>query len=150
ANTDEVSSGVEFVSERGQQHPAGWPSDFVPIEHLGIKRSVERADGLDEPGPGLRWVRVGSLDDFPRDGGRAIKHGDAEIAVVRFESGGEWYACQNTCPHRREAVLSRGILGDQQGIPKVACPLHKTLFSLESGECLSGESYRVEVFPVRI
>ncbi|MGZ3316758.1 MAG: nitrite reductase (NAD(P)H) small subunit, partial [Isosphaeraceae bacterium] len=40
--------------------------------------------------------------------------------------------------------------GDQQGVPKVACPLHKKTFSLESGACLSGDSYRVEVFPVRV
>ena len=99
---------------------------------------------------GPQWVHVGSVSDFPLDGGRAIKHGAAEIAVYRFDSRGEWYACQNTCPHKREAVLSRGILGDQQGVPKVACPLHKKTFSLESGACLSGESYRVEVFPVRV
>ena len=59
-------------------------------------------------------------------------------------------ACQNTCPHKREAVLSRGILGDQQDVPKVACPMHKKTFSLESGACLSGEDYRVRVFPVRV
>ncbi len=141
---------MEFVSERGQTHPAGWPSDFVPIEQIGIRRSVERVDGPHEPGPAPRWVRVGSVSDFPRDGGRAIKHGDAEIAVFRFDSRGEWYASQNTCPHKREAILSRGILGDQQGVPKVACPMHKKTFSLETGECLTGESYKVEVFPVRI
>ena len=88
------------------------------------------------------------MSDFPLDGGRAIRHGEAEVAVFRFDSRDEWYACQNTCPHKREAVLSRGILGDQQGIPKVACPLHKKTFSLESGACLSGEPYRVEVFRV--
>ncbi len=151
ANTDEVvSSGVEFVAERGQKHPAGWPSDFVPIEQIALRRSGDRAEGQHEPASGPRWVRVGSVSDFPRDGGRAIKHGDAEIAVFRFDSRGEWYASQNTCPHKREAVLSRGILGDQQGVPKVACPMHKKTFSLESGECLSGESLRVEVFPVRV
>ena len=73
-----------------------------------------------------------------------------EIAVFRFDSRGEWYASQNTCPHKHEAILSRGILGDQQGVPKVACPMHKKTFSLESGECLSGEPYRVEVFPVKV
>ncbi|HLW68579.1 MAG TPA: nitrite reductase small subunit NirD, partial [Gemmataceae bacterium] len=54
------------------------------------------------------------------------------------------------CPHRREFVLSRGIVGDHKGTPKVACPLHKKTYSLESGQCLSGESYSVQVFPVRI
>ena len=45
----------------------------------------------------------------------------------------QWYACQNLCPHKQEMVLARGIIGDQQGVPKVACPLHKKTFSLESG-----------------
>ena len=92
----------------------------------------------------------GRSSDFPVDGGRAIKHGDGGDRRLPLRSRGEWYACQNMCPHKREAVLSRGILGDQQGVPKVACPLHKKTFSLESGECLSGEAYRVEVFPVRV
>ncbi|WP_406698032.1 nitrite reductase large subunit NirB [Singulisphaera sp. Ch08] len=148
ANTDEAVSGIEFVSERGQQRPADWPSDFVPIDQLGGRQPIEPMTPTDEPG--LRWVHVGSVSDFPVDGGRTIKHGAAEVAVFRFDSQGTWYACQNTCPHKREAVLSRGILGDQQGVPKVACPLHKKTFSLESGACLSGESYRVEVFQVRV
>jgi hypothetical protein len=47
-------------------------------------------------------------------------------------------------------VLSRGILGDVQGEPKVACPLHKKTFSLKSGECLTGESYSIDTYPVKI
>jgi nitrite reductase (NADH) large subunit len=54
------------------------------------------------------------------------------------------------CPHKKEMVLSRGIIGDQAGIPKVACPLHKKTFSLDSGACLSGENYQVRVFPVKV
>jgi len=145
ANTDEVTPGIEFVSERGQKRPADWPTDFVPIDSLEPPQPLKQQNGL-----GPRWVHVGSVSDFPKGGGRAIKHGTAEIAVFRFESRGEWYACQNMCPHRRESVLSRGILGDQQGVAKVACPQHKKTFSLESGACLSGEAYRIEVFPVKV
>ncbi len=108
-------------------------------------------DGEEEPRESLtEWVHVGVVSDFPIDGGRAIKYGATQIAVFRFESRNEWYATENTCPHKREAVLSRGIIGDQQGEPKVACPLHKKTFSLQSGKCLSGENYRVQVFPVRV
>ncbi len=148
ANTAETVEGVEWVSERGQKRPADWPSDFVPLDQLGRGPKVARK--LDQPPAARRWVRVGSVDDFPPDGGRAIKHGETEIAVFRFDSRGKWYACQNTCPHKREAVLARGLIGDQQGVPKVACPLHKKAFSLESGECLGGEAYHVAVFPVRV
>ena len=32
----------------------------------------------------------------------------------------------------------------------MACPVHKKAFSLESGKCLSGEDYAVQVFPVKV
>ncbi len=44
----------------------------------------------------------------------------------------------------------RGIIGDSQGLPKVACPLHKKTFSLESGECTSGDSFQIKVYPVKV
>ncbi len=141
ANTDDPGPGVEFVTERGQRRPIDWPADFVPIDRLAPRPTAE---------PGLRWVHAGAVSDFPAEGGRAIEHGGTQVAVFRFDSRGEWYACQNTCPHKREAVLSRGLIGDQNGVPKVACPLHKKTFSLETGECLSGDPHRVDVFPVRI
>ncbi len=148
ANTDETEPGIEFVTERGQQRPADWPRDFVPLGQLA---------GFDEQPPTeprrerqTRWVKVGKVADFPVDGGRAVKYGNTQIAVFRLASRDAWYACQNLCPHKQEMVLSRGIIGDQGGVPKVACPLHKKTFSLESGTCLSGESYQVEVFPVKV
>ncbi|MFI5455987.1 MAG: nitrite reductase large subunit NirB [Isosphaerales bacterium] len=148
ANTDLAEPGVEFVTERGQQRPADWPTDFVPLDRLTRPR-VASPDVTTGAAP-TRWVRVGLVSDFPVDGGRAVKYGRSQIAVFRFASRGTWYACEDLCPHKREMVLARGILGDQQGTPKVACPLHKKTFSLESGQCLSGEDYRVRVFPVRI
>ena len=42
ANTDETEPGVEFVSERGQQRPADWPSDFVPLDRLASGRRPHR------------------------------------------------------------------------------------------------------------
>jgi nitrite reductase (NADH) large subunit len=54
------------------------------------------------------------------------------------------------CPHKKAFVLSRGILGDTNGVPKIACPLHKKTFSLDSGACLSDEDYAVQVFPVKV
>lgn len=101
-------------------------------------------------GPRLEWVRVGTRADFPRDGGAAVNYGGAQIAVFHFASRGEWYACQNACPHQNAPLLSRGILGESGGEPKVACPLHKKTFSLAGGACLSGEDYQLRVFPVKV
>ena len=87
---------------------------------------------------------------FPPDGGAAVKYGKTQIAVFNFTSRREWYATQNMCPHKQAFVLSRGIVGDTQGTTKVVCPLHKKNFSLQTGECISGEDYSIETFPVRI
>ncbi len=148
ANTDLAEPGIEFVTERGQQRPADWPRDFVPLEQLAPPRPAP-PHAMNET-VNARWVPVGRVCDFPSDGGRAVKCGRSQIAVFRFASRGQWYACQNLCPHKQEMVLSRGIIGDSQGLPKVACPLHKKTFSLESGECTSGDSYQIKVYPVKV
>ncbi len=144
ANTDETESCIEIVTERGQQRPASWPSEFVSLQQFcALSENAAAA-------PSTSWVRVGRVTDFPQDGGAAIKYGRVQIAVFNFTSRGEWYACQNMCPHKKAFVLARGIVGDAAGIPKVACPLHKKTFSLESGESLQQEAYRIRTFPVRV
>jgi nitrite reductase (NADH) large subunit len=156
ANADETESCVEFVTERGQQRPAGWRSDFVSLDQLKSPRGKVNGYGHAHeheharPADQTEWVMVGKVSDFPVDGGGCIKYGQTQIAVFRFDSRGEWYACQNMCPHKKELVLSRGLIGDQNGVPKVACPLHKKTFSLKSGTCLSGEDYHIQVFPVKV
>jgi NAD(P)H-dependent nitrite reductase small subunit len=50
----------------------------------------------------------------------------------------------------KDMVLARGLIGDQQGVPKVACPLHKKNFSLTDGKCLSDDEYKILTFPVRV
>jgi nitrite reductase (NADH) large subunit len=96
------------------------------------------------------WVPVVDAKAVPRDGGVAVKYGNVQLAVFNFASRGEWYATQNMCPHKRDMVLSRGLIGDSAGKPKLACPHHKKTFSLESGECTSGEGYQIATFPVQI
>ncbi|MEX2187779.1 MAG: nitrite reductase large subunit NirB [Pirellulales bacterium] len=167
-NSDETETGIEIVTERGQNRPADWPKDGVRLEDIKLPdgarlgaslangngrrakvRSGGRNDGRGQY-TGPTWVRVGDEVDFPKDGGATIKYGDVQIAVYNFTSRGQWYASQNMCPHKNAFVLSRGILGTQGESPKVACPLHKKTFSLDSGQCLSGEDLGVKVFPVRV
>jgi nitrite reductase (NADH) small subunit len=47
-------------------------------------------------------------------------------------------------------ALSRGMIGSQGSEPKVACPFHKKTFSLETGQCLSGEDYKIQTYPVKV
>lgn len=151
-NTDDTEPTIEIVSERDQCRPGHWPSELVSLQQfqsLEVRREQiedECADSMNE----TRWIPVGLADDFPRDGGATIKYGRTQIAVFHFASRGKWYATQNMCPHRKAFVLARGIVGDRQGIPRIACPLHKKTFSLETGESLQDEPYRVRTFPVRV
>jgi nitrite reductase (NADH) large subunit len=150
-NTEDTESCIEIVHERGQSRPADWPSEFVSLEQFRMMDGRSWADHeRDESSPGRSWVVVGHVGDFPRDGGATIKHGRSQIAVFNLASRGQWYATQNMCPHKKAFVLSRGILGDAAGEPKVACPLHKKTFSLDSGKSLQGEEYRIQTFPVRV
>lgn len=96
------------------------------------------------------WFKAAKVEDFPKDGGACIKYKNKQIAVFNFERLNKWYACQNLCPHKMEMVLSRGMIGDDKGIPKVACPLHKKTFSLENGENLNGDLDAIATYPVKI
>lgn len=96
------------------------------------------------------WFEIAKKSDFPKNGGVCIKYKDKQIAVYNFTRKGTWYACQNLCPHKLEMVLSRGMIGDEGGTPKVACPMHKKTFSLESGENLNGDLEAIAVYPVKI
>ena len=152
-NSDETEPTIEFVKQRDQQRPTDWSTSFVPSSELTVRGAGTRAltaTGASAKPQAAAWTQVGKVWDFPADGGSTIKYGKTQIAVFNFASRGEWYACQNMCPHKREFVLARGMVGDHNGTPKVACPVHKKSFSLKSGECISGEEYSVEVFPVKI
>lgn len=96
------------------------------------------------------WFRAASVNDFPENGGACVKYKDKQIAVFNFTRENTWYACQNVCPHKLEMVLSRGMIGDAEGIPKIACPMHKKTFSLETGENLNGDLEAIATYPIKI
>ncbi len=93
---------------------------------------------------------VAEVDAFAEEGGTAARIQGRQIAIFYFKSRNEWYATDNTCPHTVVNVLSRGLLGDSQGEPKITCPMHKKSFSLKSGECLGEEKLSIHTYPVSI
>lgn len=96
------------------------------------------------------WFKAASTQDVPANGGVCVKYKDKQIAVFYFKRRDSWYACQNLCPHKLEMVLSRGMIGDHEGIPKIACPMHKKTFSLETGENLNGDLSPIATYPVKV
>jgi len=96
------------------------------------------------------WFAACHTEDVPENGGVCVKYKDEQIAVFHFTRRNEWYATQNECPHRKQMALSRGIIGTQADEPKIACPFHKKTFSLQTGECLSGDECSIKTYPVRV
>jgi NAD(P)H-dependent nitrite reductase large subunit/NAD(P)H-dependent nitrite reductase small subunit len=136
ANDAAGDGAVTRVVERGQRRPSDPPPVRLPVLQ---PRAAP---------PSGRFVRVARTSDVPAEGGIAVKCGDAQLAI--FQLHGAWYATQNACPHSHAMVLARGIVGDEQGTPKVACPLHKRTFDLTSGRCLSNDAPAIATYPVRV
>jgi nitrite reductase (NADH) large subunit len=130
---------VKLITVRGQDKPELWQQEYTMPE---IEPEV-----LEGP---RDWVNLGSAALVPKDGGATFQYGRHQIAVFHFAHRNEWYACQNLCPHKQEMVLSRGLLGDTAGIPKVTCPMHKKSFSLQDGCGLNDEIYSIQTFKVKV
>lgn len=96
------------------------------------------------------WIAACRVEDMPGNGGVCVKVRDEQIALFYFTRRNEWYATQNECPHRKQMALSRGMIGTQGEIPKVACPFHKKTFSLLDGTCLSGDECAIKTYPVKV
>ena len=95
------------------------------------------------------WRDVCSVDDvLPGSGVAALVNGD-QIAIIRTRDG-RFAALSNFDPFSNAFVIARGIVGDRAGVPKIASPIYKHNFSLETGECLDDPSVRLPVFPVRV
>ena len=66
------------------------------------------------------WEKVAEVSEFPINGGLAFYYKGLQVAVFNFSRRGEWYATQNLCPHKKQMILSRGMIGSGNGVPQVA------------------------------
>lgn len=96
------------------------------------------------------WYKVAHESKFPTNGGSCINYKGLEIAIFNFSRRAEWYATQNLCPHKKQMILSRGMIGTAGEEPKVACPYHKKTFSLKSGENLNDNLCALATYPVKV
>src|SRR5690348_5186335 len=94
------------------------------------------------------WIDVCALDDvLPATGVAAMLFGE-QVALIRPRADDTVYAVSNFDPFSRAFVLARGIVGDKGGRPKIASPIFKQSFSLETGECLDDPKVRIAVYGV--
>jgi len=126
------------VKVRNQKQPAQWikeTKEYKPDKNVFSSKS---------------WIKFKPTQAFLPNGGTLVKYGENQIAIFYFKEKNEWYSSQNLCPHKMDMVLSRGMIGEKGGVPKVACPQHKKNFSLQDGSCLTGEDYEIFTFPVKV
>lgn len=95
------------------------------------------------------WLDVCAVDDILPDTGVCALLGGKQVAIFRVGAD-ELHALANFDPFAKAFVLSRGIVGDRAGAPKVASPLFKHSFDLRSGRCLDDPEVAVRVYPVRL
>ena len=97
-----------------------------------------------------QWTTICPLDRILPNTGVCALVNEQQIAVFRVGEGNDVYAIENYDPFSKAYVLSRGIVGDRNGIPKVASPIYKQNFSLLTGECLDDANTKLKTFPVQV
>ena len=146
ANTDETQAAdemIEFMDVRGQRRPVDWRAD-------GEAQTNWKPDDADVFARSQKtWLGFGPVDDYPSDIGTAILYGETQLSVFKLADG-QLFVTQNMCPHKQAFVLSQGLVGDADGLAKVACPLHKKTFGLADGAELGGGDLKLVTFDARV
>jgi nitrite reductase (NADH) small subunit len=100
------------------------------------------------------WIDVCAVQDITPDTGVAVLIGDVQIAIVRVGDGQgndeRIFAVGNYDPFSHAFVIARGIVGDREGVPKIASPIFKQSFDLATGQCLDDASVRIPSYPIRV
>jgi len=90
----------------------------------------------------MAWVRVAEAQKVPPGSGRTVLAGGRRLAL--FNEGGEYFALDDTCPHRG-ASLGEGLLV----AGTVICPWHSWTFDVRSGRCPKAPEIAVSSYPAR-
>ncbi len=98
------------------------------------------------------WVDVCPLAQLIPGRGVCALVGPYQVAVFRVAGDpvDAVYALSNFDPFCQAFVLSRGIVGSKGDRLKVASPVYKQSFDLETGECIDDSSVSVPTFEVRV
>jgi nitrite reductase/ring-hydroxylating ferredoxin subunit len=91
-----------------------------------------------------RKVKVGPEGAVPPGRGATVQlKSGAEVAL--FNVGGEYYAAENSCPHKGFPLADSRLYGHL-----VECDLHGWQFDVRSGECLTKKSCPIETYKVTV
>jgi nitrite reductase (NADH) small subunit len=135
---------------------AGDPSADDPADADAPAETVTDTDPPAEIPEG-RWAPLCRIDQLTPNRGVAALVDGRQIALFRVPVAGEGpgdgdrvYAIGNLDPFSHAHVLSRGVVGDTRGVPKVASPVYKQSFDLRTGCCLDDPDVSVPTYRVRV
>lgn len=94
------------------------------------------------------WIEICTYDSIYPDTGVCALIDGRQVAIFRL-SDGHLYAVSNHDPFSGANVLSRGLVGDRAGEPKVASPIYKQTFNLQTGVCYEDTTVRLDIYRVR-
>ncbi|MFE9778855.1 nitrite reductase small subunit NirD [Streptomyces sp. NPDC005775] len=95
------------------------------------------------------WLTVCDRSLLTPGRGVAALLPDGRQVALFVDRAGRTYAIDNRDPFTGAYVLSRGLVGSDEGQPFVASPLLKQRFDLATGACLDDDEVSVPVFEVR-
>jgi len=72
-----------------------------------------------------------------------------QVALVRLPSD-EVVAVSHWDPYANAPVMARGIVGSRGGRPTLASPLHKQVYDLSTGQCLTDPALSLATFQTRV
>jgi nitrite reductase (NADH) small subunit len=96
------------------------------------------------------WIDVClAADILPFTGVAALIEGE-QVAIFRLAAEDQCYAISNYDPFSKAYVLSRGLVGDKNGVIKIASPIYKNTFNLMTGQCFEDENVWLRTWTTRV
>lgn len=97
----------------------------------------------------LSWHRVCAIDDLEPLWGEAALIGGEQVALFRMGAD-DVFAVTHRDPFTASHVMARGIVGSRGDRITIASPLHKQVYDLRTGECLTSPSLHLRTFRSRV
>lgn len=95
------------------------------------------------------WHDVCALADLEPLWGEAARVAGRQVALYRVDAA-TVLAADHRDPRTGACVMARGILGSRGRAVTVASPLHKEVYDLATGLCLTGDGPALPVHPVEV
>lgn len=96
-----------------------------------------------------QWIEVCLFDDLEVNWGEAALIDGHQYAIFRTHDD-QVFAVDHQDPKSGSLVIARGITGEKAGERTVTSPLYKEVYSLETGECVSGADFSLPAYPVKV